>query len=109
VEDVPDSFHRFMSRFSENQFVKLVNGVLNCQNNGKRRRKATILVDSTDLQVDLNWNRKKRSKKSLEDEEFKWGCSSSKGFYIGYQLTIALEYPKMKPLAFIIHQGSPNG
>jgi hypothetical protein len=29
VEDVPDfdSFHRFMSSFSENQFVKLVNGV----------------------------------------------------------------------------------
>lgn len=44
----------------------------------------------------------------MEDEEFKWGCSSSKGFYIGYQLTIALEYPKMKQLAFIIHQGSPN-
>lgn len=110
VEDVPDvdSFYRFMSRFSENQFVKLVNGVLNTQNPSKRRRNATILVDSTDLQVDLNWNRKKRSKKSLEDEEFKWGCSSSKGFYIGYKLTIALEYPKMKPLAFIIHQGSPN-
>lgn len=81
---------------------------MNTQNPSKRRRKTTILVDSTDLQVDLNWNRKKRSKKSLEDEEFKWGCSSSKRFYIGYKLTIALEYHKMKPLAFIIHRGSPN-
>jgi hypothetical protein len=64
VEDVPDaeSFYSLMSRFSENQFVKLINGVLNTQNPSKRRRNATILVDSTDLQV--NWNRKKRSKKS---------------------------------------------
>lgn len=37
VEDMPDvdSFYRFMSRFSENQFVKLVNGVLNIPNPSK--------------------------------------------------------------------------
>ena len=103
-----DDFYRFMSRFSEESFVKLVNGILNSQTRVKRRRKSTILVDSTDLQVDLNFHRKKISKKSMEHREFKWGFSSSKGFYIGYQLTVALEYPKMKPLAFIIHPGSPN-
>lgn len=110
IESVPnaDDFYRFMSRFSEENFIKSANGILNSQIRVKRRRKTTILVDSTDLQVDLNFHRKKISKKSLESRDFKWGFSSSKGYYIGYKLTVALEYPKMKPLAFIIHPGSPN-
>jgi len=110
VENVPDvlDFYRFMSRFSGENFLKMVNGILNCQLKTKRRGKTTILVDSTDLSVDLNFQRRKITKKSLEDRDFKWGFSSSKGFYIGFQLTVALEYPQMRPLAFLIHPGSPN-
>jgi len=40
----------------------MVSVILNCQRKGKRRGKSTILVDSTDLQVDLNFHRKKISK-----------------------------------------------
>jgi len=81
----------------------MANGILNSEIRVKRRKTVTILMDLTDLQVDLNWHRKKISVKSLETRDFKWGFSKSKGFYISYKLTVALEYPKMKPLAFIIH------
>ncbi|MDY9924376.1 hypothetical protein [Methanobacterium sp.] len=67
---------------------------MNTQNHSKRRRKIIILVDSTDLQVDLNGIERK-DLRSLEDEEFKWGCSSSKGLYY-ISTTITLEYLKMK-------------
>jgi hypothetical protein len=67
-----------------------------------------ILVDSTDISLDLNWLRKKIKKADLEEKEFKWGYSSSKGYYIGYKLTLAIEYPSLRPVAFLLHQGSPN-
>ena len=60
------------------------------------------------FKVDLNWFRKKISKKSLENRPFKWGYSSSKSFYIGYKLTLAIDYKTRKPLAFLIHEGSPH-
>jgi len=110
VEEVPSTadFYRLMSRFSDKMFFKMVNGVLNSQLKSKRRRTATILVDSTDLQADMNFHRKKISKKYLEGKDVKWDKSSSKGFYIGFKLTVALDYHSMKPLAFLLHSGSPH-
>jgi hypothetical protein len=105
ILDVPnaDDFYRFKSRFKGGNFIKVVNGILNSQLKVKRRDKATILVDSTDLSVDLNFYRKKITKKSMEDEDFEWAFSSSKGHYIGFKLTVALNYRTMQPLAFLIH------
>ena len=58
--------------------------------------------------MDLNWFRKKYTKRALEGRDFKWGFSSSKGYYIGYKLTLIVAYPSMKPLCFLLHPGSPN-
>ncbi|MCD6214697.1 MAG: transposase, partial [Candidatus Desulfofervidus sp.] len=58
--------------------------------------------------LDLNWFRKKITKADLEGKEFKWGYSSSKGYYIGYKLTLVIEYPSLRPVAFLLHQGSPS-
>lgn len=82
IGHVPDDIElsRFLSQFSEEQFINLVLMILNTIYKPRRRRKAWIVVDSTDIQLDLNWFRKKISKKSLEEKEFKWGYSSSKGF-----------------------------
>ncbi|MHC1635684.1 MAG: hypothetical protein ACXQTS_03550 [Candidatus Methanospirareceae archaeon] len=32
----------------------------------------------------------------------------SKGYYIGYKLSLAIEHPSLRPVAFLLHQGSPN-
>ena len=96
-----------MSRFSEEQFVEFVFGVLSsiC---AKRERNRMLIVDSTDVSLDLNWFRKKITKADLEEKEFKWGYSPSKGYYIGYKLTMVIEYPSSMPVAFLLHQGSPG-
>jgi hypothetical protein len=109
VGEIPEAkkIYRFTSRFREKQFVGLISGTLStiCV---KRRRNRVILVDSTDISLDLNWLRKKIKKADLEEREFKWGYSSSKGYYIGYKLTLAIEYPSLRPVAFLVHQGSPS-
>jgi hypothetical protein len=64
---------------------------LNTISQPRRRNKAWIIVDSTDIQVDLNWFRRKISKKYLENRPFKCAYSSSKSFYIGYKLTLAID------------------
>lgn len=107
--DIPEAqkIYRFLGRFSEEQFMDFVSGVLStiC---AKRGREGMLVVDSTDITVDLNWFRRRIKKSDLEEREFKWGYSPSKGYYIGYKLTLAIEYPSLKPLAFLLHQGSPN-
>jgi transposase len=109
IGKIPEAkaIYRFLSRFDEKQFVYLVSGVLSsiCL---KRGRNKTILIDSTDISLDLNWFKRRIKKEDLEEREFKWGYSVSKGYYIGYKLTLAIEYPSLRPIALLIHQGSPN-
>jgi hypothetical protein len=42
----------------------------------------------------------------LEDRDFKWGYSTHRGYFIGMKLRLALEYPSLKPLAFIINEAN---
>jgi hypothetical protein len=99
--------YRFLSRFDEAQFIGFVSGVLNaiCT---KKGRGGAIVIDSTDLMVDVNWFRRKITKADLEERDYDWGYAPSKGFYAGYKLTLAIKYPSLKPLAFLLHRGSPN-
>ncbi|MDP3066488.1 MAG: hypothetical protein Q8N08_07100 [Methanobacteriaceae archaeon] len=75
IANIPsnDELSRFMSQFSDEQFINLILMVLNTIYQPRRRKEAWIIVDSTDIQLDLNWFRRKISKKSLEKREFKWG------------------------------------
>ena len=50
----------------------------------------------------------KDKKADLGEKELKWGYFSSKGYYIGYKLTMVIEYPSLMPVAFLLHQGSPG-
>jgi len=107
--EIPEAkdIYRFLARFDEKQFIGLVLGVLGsiCVKRGRNR---VLIVDSTDVSLDLNWFRKKITKADLEGKEFKWGYSPSKGYYVGYKLTLVIEYPSLRPVAFLLHQGSPG-
>ena len=76
--EIPEAkdIYRFLSRFSEEQFIGFVLGVLSsiCLKRGRNR---VLIVDSTDVPLDLNWFRKKITKADLAGKEFKWGYSSS--------------------------------
>jgi hypothetical protein len=110
VIDVPSAkqVYRFLSRFSEEQFVEVVIKIVNtiCSKRGKG--KTTIIVDSTDVSIDINWFRRKIKKQDLDEREFKWGYSPSKKYYVGYKLTLAVESPRLRPLVILLHQGSPS-
>jgi hypothetical protein len=109
IVDVPKTgtIYRFLGRFTAEQFVEMVLKVLNsvCS---KRGRGKTVIADCTDITLDLNWFRKKIKKADLEDREFKWGYSPSKGYYIGMKIVLAISYPSLKPLAFLLYEGSPG-
>jgi hypothetical protein len=111
IADVPsaDEIYRFLSRFDEDRFVSLVSGILNslCSHH-VRRRAGTILLDSTAITLDLNWFRRTFPKDQLMARDFDWGYSHVHGYYIGYKLTLAVEYPSLKPLAVLLHPGSPH-
>lgn len=55
ITNVPsdEDLSRFISQFSDKQFINLVLMVLNCISRPRRRGRAWIVVDSTDIQVDL--------------------------------------------------------
>ncbi|NYB52133.1 MAG: transposase [Methanobacteriaceae archaeon] len=68
----------------------------------------TVLIDSTPLIIDLKFNGKYISKQTCLDKDYKRGFSTSKGHYAGFKMTLAVEYETLRPLAILIHPGSPH-
>ena len=103
-----NQIYEFLSRFSEKQFFEFVIKLLNNLNFKNTRGIRNIIVDGTDIQIDLNWFGRKISKKSLKKKPYKWGYSSSKGYYIGLKLTLAVDCRTMQPITMLLHEGTPN-
>jgi len=111
IQSVPsvESVYKTLSEFNEDQFISLVNGILNTCCKWKRQRgKNTFIVDATAITLDLNWFRKRYSKQKLENRDYSWGYSPTHGHYIGYKLTLALDAHSLKPVCFLLHPGSPH-
>lgn len=110
IKEIPDAdeIYRFLSEFDPDQFMEMALKILNSICGGRGQRKTTIIIDSTDVCVDINWFRNTYKKSDLENRDFKWAFSSSKGHYLGFKLILAIEYPSLKPLGFLLYPGSPN-
>lgn len=104
----PGAVYRFTSRYEPEQFINMVLKLLNHLCRPRRKRPATVIADCTDITIDLNWFKKRIRKADLEDRDFKWAYSPSKGYYIGMKLVLAMSHPDLKPLAFLVYPGSPN-
>lgn len=96
----------FMSKFDPNSFTDFVIELLNNQCLKRKAGSKGIIIDSTDINLNLNWNAKNITKKSLESKEYKWGYSTHRGFFIGLKLTLAIEAETLKPLAFLINEAN---
>ncbi len=83
--------------------------ILNSNCRLKKRERACILLDSTDIQVDLNPKCRKSIQKTLDGKEIISCYSPSKGYYIGFKLTMALDYQNLRPLCFILHRSCEHG
>lgn len=101
-----DEVYSIMSSFDPDQFINFIIGVLNNVCSRRKRGLRQIIIDSTDINLDLNWFKRKISKEMLKDRAFKWGYSKHRGYFIGMKLSLALEYPSLKPLAFIINEAN---
>ena len=77
IEKVPEKtmLYRFLSRIEDKSFVNVILRILilNKQCGRRRRGRAFIIIDSTDVQLDINYFRRRIKKEDLEDKEFKWG------------------------------------
>jgi hypothetical protein len=67
----------------------------------RRARNSKLIIDCTDVSVDLNWFRKPVRQRDLLNKDYRWGYSA-KGKFVGMKLTLVLEYP-CKPLLFLLH------
>ena len=68
-----------------NYSLKTINKVLST----KIRRIKNVIIDSTDLQLDLKDHGKYFTKKFLENRDYKRAFSHCKGHYAGFKLTIS--------------------
>ncbi|MBO8180456.1 MAG: transposase, partial [Archaeoglobus sp.] len=102
-EEVPRAayIYAFLSKFDLNSFISMILQILNSITK-KRQRNTKLIVDCTDVSVDINWFRKPVKQKDLEGKDYRWGYSA-KGLFIGMKLTLVLEYPTIKPLLFLLH------
>ena len=57
IRKVPEKtmLYRFLSRIEEKSFVNVILRILNKQCKKRRRGRAYIIVDSTDVQLDINY------------------------------------------------------
>ena len=93
--------YAFLSRFDLNSFMAMILRILNSITK-KRWRNTKLIVDCTDVSVDVNWFRKPVKQADLEGKDYRWGYSA-KGLFVGMKLALILEYPSLKPLLFLLH------
>jgi hypothetical protein len=96
------------SRGNAEQYLELTLKTLNKLQFNKIKDIKTILLDSTPLLIDLKFNGKYISKQTCLDKDYKRGYSNSKGHYAGFKMTLAIDHDSLRPLAILIHPGSPN-
>ena len=85
-----------------------VNSILNNLRNDYNRGVRSFIVDATPGDLNINFGSKKISKESLKDKDYKWGWGTAIGYYIGYKVTVVLEYRTKMPVYFMIESSSPN-
>ena len=106
-EEVPkESYvYAFLSRFDLKSFISMILRILNSITK-KRQRNTKLIVDCTDVSVDINWFRKCKQK-DLKGKDYRWGYSA-KGLFVGMKLTLVLEHPSLKPLLFLLHPANSH-
>ncbi len=102
-EKVPKTsyIYSFLSRFDLKNFISMILRILNSVTK-RRARNTKLIVDCTDVGVDINWFRKPVRQRDLEGKDYRWGYSA-KGCFVGMKLTLVLEHPTLKPLLFLLH------
>ena len=92
------SVYSFMAEFEADKFISFVFSILNANSNKRRNNPATLILDWTDISLDLNPFRKR----DLKDKPYKWGYST-KGFFLGMKMMVLIDYRTLMPLFFHVY------
>jgi len=84
-----EQISEFLSRYDEEYWYEFVIKLLNRVNFKNTRGIRTIIVDGTDIQIDLNWLGRRISKKSLEKKPYKWGLFKLKRILYRIKINIS--------------------
>ena len=111
VTQVPSAavIYQFISKMEDDQLVLMISDILNSMcTRPSRRNHRKMIVDGSAITLDLNVFRRKLRKKDLLKKDYRWGFSNTRGYYLGYKLTLVIEYPTLLPLCVLLHPGSPH-
>ncbi len=92
------SVYSFTSKFESEQFINFVFSILNVNSKKRRNKPSLLILDWTDISLDLNPFRKR----DLKDKPYKWGYST-KGFFPGMKMMILIDYRTLTPLFFHVY------
>ncbi len=85
--------YRFLSRINEARFIVLINALLRTRcRKSKHRTARTFIIDGSAITLNPNHFKKKIRKQDLEGKDYRWGYSNTNGYYLGFKLTLAIEY-----------------
>ena len=86
-----------MSKFESDQFISLVFSILNANSKRRPNKPSILILDWTDISLDLNPFRKR----DLKNKPYKWGFST-KGS-LGMKMMILIDYSTLTPLFFHVY------
>lgn len=100
--------YEYLSRYSPNQYNNISNSFFKLFLKLNKNRKSDWIVDATPVACDINILKKYVSPEHLEKLDLDMGFSTTKGYYIGFKVTLVLEKDSLCPISVIIHSGAKN-
>ena len=100
--------YEYLSRYDPETYCNIVNSILKKFFKPHKRRKSTYITDATPVECDINILRKYISPEHLKKLRLKFGYSNSKGYFVGYKVTMVLEKKTRTPVSILIHPGAPS-
>ena len=110
ISEVPNEsqVYEYLSRYDPETYCNIVNSILRKFFKPRKTRKDTYITDATPVECDINILRKYISPQHLKKLRLKFGYSNSKGYFVGYKVTMVLEKNTRTPVSILIHPGAPN-
>jgi len=87
------------SKFEAEQFISLVFSILNVNSKRRRNKPSLLILDWTDISLDLNPFRRR----DMKDKPYKWRFST-KGFFLGMKMMILIDYKTLTPYSSMFIQ-----
>lgn len=97
-----------ISSCNKDNLQNSVNSILKKINKSYKSQNRTLIVDGTPADLDVNFRSKKVTKESLENKDYKWAWGTALGWYLGFKITLVLDYDTKMPILFLLSSGSPH-